>query len=278
MRDLGSLGTNDGRYVSKNRLFRNAKLAHITSNDIQTLERLGIKRIVDLRGPKEALDHPDRMPGGTAIISSPIIGSNAGDEIDDTAIRELVLGASLPETVLEVDRVGHHGHYYRMLFLVNNYGTESHTSRLTKYRALLDLGPDEAMLVHCIGGRDRTGGGIALLLEAPGVSQQDIEADFVASNQALQSDREDPDLTTFLRFTSANVFLQPPANKNNQRVAEELGAFPESIRDAVILRPNLKVEVLLRPPRSLLRGNSGFTQTPKASLQDGGGVTQSSGS
>jgi len=129
-----------------------------------------------------------------------------------------------------------------MLFLVNSYGTESHTSRLTKYRpffrALLDLAPTENILVHCTGGRDRTGVGIALLLKALGVSQQDIEADFVASNQALQPSRGDPN-STFLRFHAANVFLQPPENRYYQRVTKELGAPPESIRNAVKLRADL---------------------------------------
>jgi protein-tyrosine phosphatase len=243
MRDLGGFRTNDGRYIKMDRLFRSANLAHITSNDTQTLSRLGIKTVVDLRGPKEALDHPDQVPTGTAIIPSRIIGSETGDAIDNKTIRALFLDANLPETMLDVARVTQHGPYYRMLFLVNIYGTESHTSRLTKYRplfrALFDLGPDEAMLVHCTGGRDRTGVGVALLLKALGVSQQDIEADFVASNQALQPDREDPNSTAFLRFMSANVFLQPPANKYYQQVAKELGASPESIRNAVKLRPNL---------------------------------------
>lgn len=243
MRDLGGLRTKDGRQIAKNRLFRSANLAQITSNDIKTLAELGIKTVVDLRGPKEALDHPDQVPTGTAIIPSPIIGSDTGDAIDDTTIRTLVLSAGLPETMLDVAKVNQHGPYYRMLFLVNSYGTESHTSRLTKYRpffrALLDLAPDENILVHCTGGRDRTGVGIALLLKALGVSQQDIEADFVASNHALQPDREDPNSTIFLRFQAASVFLQPPANKYYQRTAKELGAPPESIRNGVKLRADL---------------------------------------
>ncbi|KEQ74164.1 hypothetical protein M436DRAFT_43805, partial [Aureobasidium namibiae CBS 147.97] len=243
MRELGSLRTSDGKHIIKGRLFRSADLAQITINDIQALEQLGIKTVVDLRGPKEALDHPDKVPKGTKIVPSPIIGSDTGDAIDGTTIRTLVSSAGLPDTMLDFAKVSQHGPYYRMLFLVNSYGTESHTSRLSKYRpffgALLNLAPNENILVHCTGGRDRTGVGIALLLKALGVSQQDIEADFVASNQALQPSREDPDSTTFLRFHAANVFLQPPENKYYQRVAKELGAPPESIRNAVKLRTDL---------------------------------------
>ncbi|THY75296.1 hypothetical protein D6C95_10038 [Aureobasidium pullulans] len=243
MRDLGGLPTNDGRRIIENRLFRSANLAQLTKNDVQTLDRLGIRTVVDLRGPKEALDHPDIVPAGTTIVSSPIIGSNTGDEINDTTIQNLVLGAGLPVTMLDVAKVSLHGPYYRMLFLVNSYGTESHTSRLTNYRpffrALIDLTPDETILVHCTGGRDRTGVGIALLLKALGVSSQEIEADFVASNHALQPDRENSNSTTFLQFQSANVFLQPPTNRYYQQVSEELGASPESIRNAVKLKADL---------------------------------------
>lgn len=243
MRDLGSLRTSDGRHIIKGRLFRSANLAQITSDDIRTLEQLGVKTVVDLRGPKEALDHPDKVPRGTKIIPSPIIGSDTGDAIDDTTIRTLVTSAGLPETMLNVAKVSQYGPYYRMLFLVNSYGTESHTTRLTKYRpffrALLDLAPNDNILVHCTGGRDRTGVGIALLLKALGVPQQDIEADFVASNQALQPSREDPNSTTFLRFNAANVFLQPPENRYYQRVAKKLGAPPERIRNAVKLKADL---------------------------------------
>jgi len=243
MRDLGSLRTSDGRHITKGRLFRSANLAQITSDDIRALEQLGIKTVVDLRGPKEALDHPDKIPRGIKIVPSPIIGSDTGDAIDDRTIRTLVTSAGLPETMLNVAKVSQYGPYYRMLFLVNSYGTESHTSRLTKYRpffrALLDLAPTENILVHCTGGRDRTGVGIALLLKALGVPQQDIEADFVASNQALQPSREDPNSTTFLQFHATNVFLQPSENRYYQRVAKELGAPPESIRNAVKLRADL---------------------------------------
>ncbi|KAI4725593.1 hypothetical protein E4T49_06695 [Aureobasidium sp. EXF-10728] len=243
MRDLGGLCTSDGRCTIKGRLLRSANLAQLTSNDVKKLEQLGVTTIVDLRGPKEALDHPDNVPAGTTIIPSPIIGSNTGDEINNTTIRNLVLGAGLPATMLDAAKVTKHGPYYRMLFLVNSYGTRTHTSKLTKYRpffhALLDLAPDQTLLVHCTGGRDRTGVGIALLLRALGVSQHAIEADFVASNHALQPEREDPDSTAFLRFQSANVFLQPPANKYYQQVARQLGAPPQAIRDAVKLRVQL---------------------------------------
>lgn len=246
MRDLGGFCTSDGRQTTKGRLFRSATLAQITGNDVEQLKQLGVRKVVDLRGPKEALDHPDHVPTGTAIIPSPIIGSDTGDAIDNATIRAIVSGAGLPEAMLDVAKVSQHGPYYRMLFLVNIYGTESHTLRLTKYRpffrALLDLGPDENLLVHCTGGRDRTGVGIALLLKALGVSSQDIEADFVASNHALQPEREDPGSTAFLRFHSANVFLQPPTNIYFQQVAKELGAPPKTIRDAV----KLKVDLLRR--------------------------------
>lgn len=199
--------------------------------------------MVDLRGPSEAQAHPDRLPADVAVVRSPIIGNQTGDNISEATIRELVLGAGLPSSMLDEAKVLRHGPYYRMLFLVHSYGTPAHTAKLQHYRplfrTLLDLPQDANILFHCTGGRDRTGVGAALLLRVLGVSQPDIEADFVASNRFLQPDRENPASMAFQRFDSANVFLQPEDNFYYRSVAGEFGTSPAAIRDAVKLRPEL---------------------------------------
>lgn len=243
MRDLGGLRTPDGRQVVPGRIFRSANLAQLTPADVEKLKHLGIATVVDLRGPSEAQAHPDRLPATVAVVRSPIIGNQTGDDICEATIRELVLSAGLPESMLDQARVLRQGPYYRMLYLVHSYGTPAHTAKLQHYRslfrALLELPRDSNLLFHCTGGRDRTGVGAALLLRTLGVSQPDIEADFVASNRFLQPDRENPASTEFLRFESANVFLQPEENFYYRAVAGELGTSPSTIRDAVKLRPEL---------------------------------------
>lgn len=242
-RDIGGYPVANGRTVDRGRLYRSANLARISQKDVDTLDAMGIDMVVDFRGPKEAADEPDRLPPGAGYINSPIIGSARGDEIDNEAIAALVHESNLPDSLLDQEAVNRNGPLYRMLYLVNSYGTRDHVERLKGYRALfqtlLTRPADSNILFHCTGGRDRTGVGAALLLKALGVADDVIEADFVASNRYLQPDRDNPDSVRFLDFNSANIFLQPSSNKRYQQVAAQFGTTPERIRGAVELRPEL---------------------------------------
>lgn len=242
-RDIGGYPTRDGREVVRGRIFRSANLAQITDADVETLEKHGINTFIDFRGPKEALSDPDNLPGGAQYLNSPIIGSAKGDEIDDATIQTMIDRAGLPETMLDQDRVREHGPYYRMLFLVDSYGTQEHVGKLKGYRPLFDtllaMPASSNLLLHCTGGRDRTGVGVTLLLKTLGVADDLTEAEFVASNRYLQPDRDDPRSTRFLDYKSANVFLQPSANRRYQEIAQSLGTSPDALRSAVELKPEL---------------------------------------
>jgi protein-tyrosine phosphatase len=239
-RDVGGYPTTDGRVVVRGRIYRSANLAQLSDADVERLVDLGITTVVDFRGPKEASDDPDHLPPGADYVNSPIIGSTRGDEIDDAAIARMIAAAGLPPTMLDRARVTPHGPFYRMLYLVDSYGTDQHVLRLRGYRALFEkllaLPVGENLLFHCTGGRDRTGVGAALLLRTLGVSDQLIDADFVATNRYLQVDRDDPDTVAFLKFKSANVFLQPSSNRYFADVARQLGATPDALRGAVELK------------------------------------------
>lgn len=138
------------------------------------------------------------------------------------------------------EQVDQYGPFYRMYSLVNSYSDPGFLPRLAAYRTLVDQLLDEsrdgAVLVHCTGGRDRTGIGIAILLRAVGVAEEAIEADYLASNRLLQPERDDPDSTLFRRFTFSNVFVQPTGNLSYAKAAAELGETPEHLYDAVKLR------------------------------------------
>lgn len=242
-RDIGGYPTIDGRRVIEGRLYRSANLAQITPADVRRLESLGIDIVVDFRGPREAEEDPDHLPVGAEYLNSPIIGSARGDEIGDAAIARMIAGAGLPSTMLDQERVNSRGPFYRMLYLVDSYGTQAHVGRLKGYRPLfqklLTMPTSSNILFHCTGGRDRTGVAAALLLKALDVPDDVVEADFVASNRYLQPDRDNPYSMRFLDFRSANVFLQPSTNIRFRQIASEFGTTPDAIRGAVELRPEL---------------------------------------
>jgi protein-tyrosine phosphatase len=55
------------------------------------------------------------------------------------------------------------------------------------FEALLEAPPDEAVLYHCRGGKDRTGVVTAVILDLFGAPREEIYADFMLSNDLLRS-------------------------------------------------------------------------------------------
>ena len=62
-RDLGGIIGENGKKISHNKLFRSGRLATITDADIDTIQNIGIKRIIDLRTTMERQQTPDRDRG-----------------------------------------------------------------------------------------------------------------------------------------------------------------------------------------------------------------------
>lgn len=229
----------DGRRLAPGVLYRSSALSYVTDADLVTLARLGIRTVVDLRGPEEQAKAPDRLPPGAVSVSAPV----NQDDLDFGRIERLLARDGFGPGMRDRSTIDGHGPFYRMYSLVNSYGDPGFLPKLSAYRAvsdhLLDPAREGAVLVHCTGGRDRTGIGIAIVLRALGVDQRTIEANYLASNVLLQPDRDDPASTAFRRFTFSNVYVQPTGNHAFQKVAAQVGETPERIYDAVKLRADL---------------------------------------
>lgn len=236
-RDIGGYRTSEGRKVAWGRLFRSSELSYLTDADIRMLQDRHVSAVVDFRGPKEAADAPDRVPPATGQISSPVIG----DRLDMDAVHRFLQKDGFPDGMYDEAKVSAYGPFYRMLTLVNSYDDPNYVDKLGGYKPffkqLLDQPADTAVLFHCTGGRDRTGVATALLLFALGVPQSTIEADYTASNDYLQPERDNPDSVAFDKFRFSSVYLQPVTNRRFQEVAKSFGTSAERIRDAIRLKP-----------------------------------------
>ena len=236
-RAVTGLRTADGRRVKPGILYRSSALSYLTDRDLVTLRRLDIRTVIDFRGPEEQAKAPDRLPAGAVAISAPV----DQDDLDFTKISSLLRRYGFANRMHDRDKVDEYGPFYRMFNLVNSYGDPDFVRRLAAYKTMFDqlLNPrrEGAILMHCTGGRDRTGIATAILLRALGVSESTIEANYLASNLLLQPDREDPDSTSFQRFPFSNVYIQPTSNHTFQKVAATLDETPQHLYDAVKLRP-----------------------------------------
>ncbi len=179
-RDFGGYVTAGGGRVKRGVLYRSDRLSELSEDDFKQLSPLGIRSICDLRGREERRSAPTRwgcetvpnilhMPlirdGGQSILQR--MSARTGLRRDPQAAREVMFGL-----------------YERLV-------TEEQA--LAYYRRLFELIADEnglPVLIHCSGGKDRTGVTCALILGSLGVDMADIVADFMMS-RVLFSDRID---------------------------------------------------------------------------------------
>jgi protein-tyrosine phosphatase len=165
-RDLGGYVTADGRRVRHGLVFRSAALRSLTAADIEQLAGLPLRTVADLRGTREITIQPSpAIPGceNLPMIIEPRIGASLRDLLQ----RQQATG----EDVIAI--------------LAQAYATYV-TEHLPVYRRLFDLILDAERLplvFHCTAGKDRTGVGAALLLTALGVPEEDVIADYRATDR-----------------------------------------------------------------------------------------------
>ncbi|MCO5994775.1 tyrosine-protein phosphatase [Actinoallomurus sp. WRP9H-5] len=138
---------------------RSGMLDRLTPRGWSELMAYGIRTIVDLRNDEERSVVP---PPPLTCVHVPL------DDVADTAMWELIKAGDLDGTPL-----------YYPIFL------ERKVERcVAAVRAVAQAGPG-GVLVHCGGGRDRTGLVSMLLLLLAGVPPEEIIADYELSNRHM---------------------------------------------------------------------------------------------
>ena len=167
-RDAGGYPTADGRRVRWGRLFRSDQLSQLSDDDHVRLAGLGLANVYDLRIGSERERQPSRLP--------------------DIGITTCHVGlADTPEERASVDLVldiiaGRHP-WPGYEFWVEGYRSMVGKGRSVFVAVVQGLverpGPS---LVHCTGGKDRTGVACALVHRLLGVDQATLTADFLLTN------------------------------------------------------------------------------------------------
>lgn len=170
-RDYGGYGTDAGRRLARGRLFRSAHPARLGAADLERLGGLGICTVVDLRRPGERREQPGKRPPGWA---GRVIESDHDDGAEAPHI------AFLRTTDLTVDSA--------RAFMAKVYRElpfePPHLDLFARYfRALGEA--DGAVLIHCAAGKDRTGLLVALTHRLLGVHRDDMIADYLLTNTAV---------------------------------------------------------------------------------------------
>ncbi len=171
LRDLGGWATASG-VTAHGCLYRSDRLSGLSDADHRHLEQREIVTVIDLRYEAEVNEHPSRLWSTVTNHHEIPMGSDLADQ---RSFIERVLAGDLDG--ISDDDVAES--YVAML--------ETHPHQFGgAVEALLAPG---AALYHCTAGKDRTGLLSMLVLSTVGVSDDDILADFVLSNEYRASRR-----------------------------------------------------------------------------------------
>jgi protein-tyrosine phosphatase len=174
VRDLGGLPTEQGGETRAGQVIRADNVGALTDAGWRAVAGHGIARIVDLRWPEEAADDPPRDVA-IEVIRVSVLGETLDDAID--YLREL--GAHLDD----VEDVADHYAWSYVEFLERN------RDRFGRSIAAV-AGADGPVVIHCMGGKDRTGLVAALVLRLVGVPLDEIGRDYALSGPNLAAVHE----------------------------------------------------------------------------------------
>jgi len=161
VRDVGGLPVSrDGR-VQPGRLVRSDALDRLDDTGHAAFRGFGVGRVIDLRTDAEVAARPDPCAGDPVYVRVPWVAT-------------------------ENDRTRELGELYQA-DLDRNTGQVA-----SVVRAFRDA-PPGAVVVHCLGGKDRTGMCVALLLTVAGVSREDVVADYSATEGQIGVPVDTPD-------------------------------------------------------------------------------------
>ena len=169
VRDLGGLPLEDGGETRSGRVIRADNIGALSEAGWRSVADHGVVRIVDLRWPEEIAGDPPR-DASIEVVQVSVLGGSMELSLED--LREM--DARLDDT----DDVADHYAWSYVEFLERNRARFGEA-----LAAIADA--DGPVVIHCMGGKDRTGLVAALLLRLAGVSLDAIGEDYSLSGPNL---------------------------------------------------------------------------------------------
>jgi len=167
VRDLGGHQTEDGGETRFGEIVRADTVRRLSDEGWRALLDYGIRTIVDLRTDEERqADPPAEIP--VNVVHVPFLEDDAEvfEEVEEAASRAADYTAATRDVYL--------------IFL-----ERFRPNVAAAITAIVDA-PEGGVVVHCMGGKDRTGLTTALLLRISGVPIDEIAADYALSEERLR--------------------------------------------------------------------------------------------
>lgn len=170
-RDLGGHKTDDGGATRYGEVVRADSLHQLTEAGWKSVVDYGIRTVIDLRMDQEREGEP---PPGAPVE---LLHISLFDDDKELFQEVEAASAAAPDAAVATREV-------YLLFLEHFKANVA-----TAIRAVANA-PEGGVVVHCMGGKDRTGLITALLLALAGVDDEQIADDYALSEERLQPRHE----------------------------------------------------------------------------------------
>ena len=171
VRELGGLPTRDGGTTRFGAIVRADSVRQLSEEGWQALVDHGIRTVIDLRGDHERADDPPaKLP--VEVLQVPFMEASEA-EWEEIADELDAAVAAAPDVATAT----------RDVYLIFLQRFRSNVA--TSVRAIA-YAPDGGIVIHCVGGKDRTGLLSAFLLHLAGVADDDIAEDYALSEERLR--------------------------------------------------------------------------------------------
>jgi len=174
VRDLGGHPTGDGGETNYRAVVRADSIRQLTEAGWQAAVDYGVRTVIDLRGDHEREDDPPaELP--VDVLRVPFMEADEREwkEIE-TEIEEAAAAPDVADATRDV----------YLIFL------EHFKQNVAAGIRAVARAPEGGVVVHCVGGKDRTGLLTAFLLHLAGVDPEHIAADYALSEERLRPRHE----------------------------------------------------------------------------------------
>lgn len=204
LRDTGGYAAAEGT-TRWRRLFRSDGLHRLGDGAHEQLTRLGVVHVLDLRSSGERTASPSRLGGlGVVVHHVPVFES-----AEPTALATSATGlASVYDRVVD-------GHGAQLVDAI---------------RVIASAAEDEAVLVHCTAGKDRTGIVVGFTLAAVGVASDVVATDYALTAKNLAGEWADEMLDS----------VQRRGHTLTEGIVELVTASPAPVMAALLARVTLE--------------------------------------
>jgi protein-tyrosine phosphatase len=165
VRDLGGLPTEDGAMTRFGSVVRADNIRKLSEDGWRALDAYGVTTIVDLRLPQELANDPPRDLD-LEVVHVPVFEGDAA------------FWAAVDRRLSDLNAVAHKREAYLAAL-------EHWPRRFGEAFAAVANAREGIVVVHCAGGKDRTGLVSALLLRNAGVGVDDLAADYALAEERL---------------------------------------------------------------------------------------------